>query len=371
VAKANAASRKEKVITTVLGGLLVAERLAILSGRDDELVLALTLQHAGLRLGEGIGLEREYAPPLFARAGILRVEWQLSEVEGKLIKAIPKYGSRGDVVVAPFLERLLEAHCSASIPAKCPCHGFAYVFRGLGAPRGVPKSGVTIRDVAEAAGVSAGTVSNAVTRPELVAAKSRAAVEEAVRELGWVPGSAPIEPAWHWRRSGFEEMLTMAASGRFPMRQRRRGLAGEGVPLVGEWPGARVTGRYATRRAEWCWAPVASGLTPHGLRHSLRTWMEESRVHPVLAEAQMRHEQTGVDVYRHVTGPMREEYCGLAEEAWNQALGRRLEMAGRSPVRLLDRLLQERAKGGNPVVRTRTAQEPGVIAPEAKRKQAT
>ena len=221
--------------------------MAILSGRDDELALTLTLQHAGLRLGEGIGLEHACVPPFLGRPGILRVEWQLSEVEGKLIRAIPKYGSRGDVVIAPFLERLLEAHCSAALPAECPCHGFAYVFRGLGAPRGVPKSGVTIRTVAAAAGVSAGTVSNVITRPELVAAKTRAAVEDAIRELGWLPGSAPAEPAWHWRRSGFEELFTMAASGRFPMRQRRRGLAGEGVPLIGGWPGTRVTGRYATR----------------------------------------------------------------------------------------------------------------------------
>lgn len=371
VAKANAASKKEKVITSVFGGLLIAERMAILSGRDDEFVLPLTLQHGGLRLGEGIGLEREYIPPAFARPGILRVEWQLSEVEGRLIKTIPKYGSRGDVVIAPFLERLLDAHCSATIPAKCPCHGFAYVFRGLGAPRGTPKSGVTIRDVAEAAGVSTGTVSNVITRPELVTVKSRATVEDAIRDLGWLPGSAPVEPAWHWRRSGFEEMLTMAASGRFPMRQRRRGLAGEGVPLAGEWPGARVTGRYATRRAEWCWAPVAVGLTPHGLRHSLRTWMEESRVHPVLAEAQMRHEQTGVDVYRHVTEGMREEYRGLSEEAWDDALDRRLEMADRSPVRSLDRLLQELSQGVKREVRTRSAQERPVIVLGAKRKQAT
>jgi hypothetical protein len=140
-------------------------------------------------------------------------------------------------------------------------------------------------------------------------------------ELGWLPGSASIEPAWHWRRSGIEEQFTMAASGRFPMRQRRRGLAGEGVPTIGEWPGIRVTGRYATRRAEWCWAPAASGLTPHGMRHSLRTWMEGSRVHQVLAEAQMRHELAGIDVYRHVTDEMRAEYRGLSEEAWDDASG--------------------------------------------------
>ena len=371
VAKANAAAKAEKIITTVLGGLIVAERMAILSGRPDEFALTLALQHGALRLGEGVGLERAYVPPFFARPGIIRVEWQLSEVKGKLIKAIPKYGSRGDVTIAPFLERIIADHCAASLPTECPCHGYAYVFRGLGAPRGVPKSGVTIRTVAEAAGVSTGTVSNVITRPDLVAAKTRATVEEAIRDLGWLPGSAVADSAWHWRRSGIEELFAMAASGRFPVRKRRRGLAGEAVPLVGDWPGVRVTGRYAGRRAEWGWMPVASGLTPHGLRHSYRTWMEESRVHPVLAEAQMRHELTGVDVYRHVTGDMRDELRGSAEQAWDDALGRRLEMADRSPVRLLDKLLKERATGVKPEFRTRSAQERPVIVLGAKRKQAT
>src|SRR5450756_1777222 len=343
VAKANAAAKAEKIITTVLGGLLVAERMAILSGRDDEFVMTLTLQHGALRLGEGVGLERIYARP-----GIIRVEWQLSEVKGKLIRAIPKYGSRGDVAIAPFLEDIIAAHCANVLPAECPCHGFTYMFRGLGAPRGVPKSGVTIRTVADAAGVSAGTVSNVITRPEIVAARTRAAVEEAIRDTGWLPGSAPAEPAWHWRRSGFEELFTMAASGRFPGRKRRRGLAGDCLPMRGEWPGIRVTGRYAGRRAEWCWMPVAAGLTPHGLRHSYRTWMEENRVHPVLAEAQMRHELAGIDVYRHVTEGMREELRGVAGEAWASAIGRRLEMAPGSPVRVLDRLLREAAGSRGP-----------------------
>jgi hypothetical protein len=366
VAKANAAAKAEKVITTVLGGLLIAERMAILTGRDDEFAMTLALQHGALRLGEAVGLERTYAPPAFTRPGILRVEWQLSEVRGKLIKAIPKYGSRGDIVIAPFLGELLAAHQRSALPAECPCHGHAYLFRGLGTPRGIPKSGVTIRTVAEAAGVSAGTVSNVITRPDMVAAKTRAAVEKAIADLGWVPGSAPAEPAWHWRRSAYEELFTIAASGKFPDRLRRRGLAGQPVPLAGEWPGARVTGRYAARRADLSWLPVSLGLTPHGLRHSQRTWMEENKVHHVLAEAQMRHELRGIDVYRHVTDAMREEFRGLAEEAWRAALARRLEMAPGSPVRVLDGLLRKLAATGNPGMSARNPQERPLIVLAAK-----
>jgi LacI family transcriptional regulator len=50
---------------------------------------------------------------------------------------------------------------------------------------------VTISDVAEHAGVSVGTVSNVVNRPERVAENTRARVQEAIAALGWVPnGSA-------------------------------------------------------------------------------------------------------------------------------------------------------------------------------------
>jgi LacI family transcriptional regulator len=49
---------------------------------------------------------------------------------------------------------------------------------------------VTILDVAARAGVNAGTVSRALNRPEKVAAGTRARVEAAVRELGFVPNRA-------------------------------------------------------------------------------------------------------------------------------------------------------------------------------------
>lgn len=46
---------------------------------------------------------------------------------------------------------------------------------------------VTLKNVAERAGVSPITVSRALNRPELVSPKRRARVEQAVRELGYVP----------------------------------------------------------------------------------------------------------------------------------------------------------------------------------------
>lgn len=46
---------------------------------------------------------------------------------------------------------------------------------------------VRIREVAERAGVSVGTVSNTINHPELVRARTREAVQRAIRELGFVP----------------------------------------------------------------------------------------------------------------------------------------------------------------------------------------
>lgn len=49
---------------------------------------------------------------------------------------------------------------------------------------------ITLVDVAQASGVSASTVSRALTRPELVATTTRAAVVAAVDRLGYVPNNA-------------------------------------------------------------------------------------------------------------------------------------------------------------------------------------
>lgn len=64
-------------------------------------------------------------------------------------------------------------------------------------------SPVSIKDVAARAGVSPGTVSNVLNRPEKVAASTRGRVERAIRELGFVRhGSASSLRAGHSRTIG-------------------------------------------------------------------------------------------------------------------------------------------------------------------------
>ena len=57
----------EKAVTSALGVLLIAERAALLSGRDDEFVAIVLMGFTGMRWGEVVGLETQYVRP--ARSG--------------------------------------------------------------------------------------------------------------------------------------------------------------------------------------------------------------------------------------------------------------------------------------------------------------
>jgi predicted RNA polymerase sigma factor len=69
-----------------------------------------------------------------------------------------------------------------------------------------------------------------------------------------------------------------------------------------------VRGRNAAGRADVCWLPVASGLTPHGLRHTHKTLMEEVGTPPKLMDERMGHEDGSVQaLYSHITTAMRRQ----------------------------------------------------------------
>ena len=80
--------------------------------------------------------------------------------------------------------------------------------------------------------------------------------------------------AAHWRRNGFATWLFQpAVTGWYPKKAPQ---ATRPVPVLAEpWPGIPVRGRNGSGRADACWVPIARGLTPHGLRHTHKTLMEE------------------------------------------------------------------------------------------------
>ena len=88
---------------------------------------------------------------------------------------------------------------------------------------------------------------------------------------------------------------------------------------------------------------MARGLTPHGLRHSHKTLMQELGVPAVLQDERMGHDDGSVQArYSHVTAAMRRQLLVELNEIWDRALAARRELAPRSSVAALDRLLAAR-----------------------------
>ncbi|GIJ50916.1 hypothetical protein Val02_78020 [Virgisporangium aliadipatigenens] len=331
----------ERAITTTLGILLIAERAALLSGRDDEFVAVVTMGYTGLRWGELVGLELPYLRPQH-----LRVEWQLYELDnGVFDRCPPKDESRRTLDLPDWLSMLLSDHVARNRPKRCGCHGFTYVFRGLGAANGAARRpGPKLVDVARRAGLSTGTVSAVLNSPDSVPEATRARVELAAAELGYVPGGGGGEPAAHWRRNGFATWLFQpAVTGQYPPKAPHPARP---VPVLGEpWPGIPVRGRNASGRADACWLPLAPRLTPHGLRHTHKTVMEELAIPSKLMDERMGHEDGSVQArYTHVTAPMRAQLLDGLTGRWVEALDARRALAPGSPVATLDRLLHDRAR---------------------------
>jgi integrase len=327
----------EKTITTALGILLIAERAALLSGRDDEFVAVVLMGFTGLRWGEVVGLETRYA-----RSGSIRVEWQLYELDnGELHRCPPKDDSHRTVHVPDWLGTLVAEHMTRTQPQPCSCHGLRYVFGGhRSANDAARRTGPKLTDVAKLAGVSVGTASHVLNHPEIVTEATRQAVQEAMDSLGYLRGGTAGTLAAHWRRNGFATWLFQpAATGSYP---RKAPLVARPVPITGEpWPGVPVRGRNAAGRADACWLPIAGGLTPHGMRHTYKTLMVELGTPPTLMDDQMGHSDGSVQArYAHATREMIRRLLDGLTAAWRTALAARRELSPGSPVAVLDRLLK-------------------------------
>jgi integrase len=327
----------EKVIASPLKLLLIAERLSILAGRNDEFVACVLKGYTGMRWAEVVGLEAE-----FVREQAVRVEWQLVELDdGTLERCPPKDDSFRTLDLPTWLSELLAAHLARTAPRPCVCHGRTYVFRSFGAVRRWGRGGgTTVKDIARLAGVSAGTVSNVLNWPERVTAQRRERVQAVIEEVGYFAGRTPEETAAHWRRKGFADRLFRpAVTGSYPAVGVRPGRL---VPLgPGPWPGALLRGRGADERATACWVPMAPGLTPHGLRHSHRTQMENLGTERVLMDERMGHIDGSVSArYAHVTDQMRVRLVDGLTRDWNEALAARRALDPGSAVAALDALLK-------------------------------
>jgi Bacterial regulatory proteins, lacI family len=130
------------------------------------------------------------------RAGQIRVEWQLYEMDnGQFHRCPPKDESRRPVIAPDWLITLLTEHVSRTRPGLCPCHGFRYVFNGHRAiNRAAQQPGPKLIDVARRAEVGIGTASAVLNGRAVVTEATRARVLAAIEELGYVRSRARRRP---------------------------------------------------------------------------------------------------------------------------------------------------------------------------------
>ena len=342
----------QRAWATPLEVLLVAERAALLAGRDDEFTLLITIGYTGMRWGETTGLERDLLLP-----SLINVEWQLREVSGRFHRLPPKDDSYRStnvepltpVDIPPFLAGLLAAQAGKHAPQQCTCaagHGGSgrYVF--LGPDGGHHRNSNYARRIFRPACDG--------RHPPANGGPGRLVIADATAWPGtpvasWPPAvpERPFAPPSGW---GTQRLIGTQDMGRCPscrhavrLRLDRRIIAHKNEP--GHCPGSGEPPADDTPLASWL--PVKDGLTPHGLRHGHKTWMIEDGIPEILAEQRLGHQVPGMrGLYAHASQPMREKLTAALQARWEESLRQRAAIDPHSPVPLLDNLLAPFREGG-------------------------
>jgi integrase len=301
---------KRKVWTTTLQALLLAERAAVLSGRDTDFVMLVTIAYTGMRWSEAIGL-----PPDCVHETAVDIHWKLYELNGRFYRGRPKDGSMRTADCPAFLHRLLAAHLAAQKSHRCTCKdrsdhdgvawctGSEYVFLG-----------------AESNHFRRSNYSTRIMRPAAD---------------GWYPGYNGRQP-----RPAMPVLVDTSTAwpGR-PVPPWPPALPGE--PF--QPPRGRGVLRHSAETPLASWRPILPELTPHGLRHGHETWMDDAGIAYVLQSERMGHEVPGMrGVYSHPTPRMRTTLVRALQNMWDEALAERAQLAPRSAVRALDAILTGR-----------------------------
>ena len=294
----------QRVWATPLQALLVAERAALLSGRDEDFTMVVTIAYTGMRWGETIGLERDYV-----HDDEIHVEWQLREIRSAFHRLPPKDDSYRSpnwepclpVNLPPFLADLLARQIKAQPRQRCACagqHGGSGQYVFLGPDGGHPRRSNYARRVFRPA--CDGRYQAQPSKPPRLTIVD-ASAWPGIPVTTW----APAEPGVPY------------------IRPRGRGIR----PIPEDIPVA-------------CWLPVKYGLNPHGMRHGHKTWMAEDGIPEILAEHRLGHEVPGMrGLYAHTSDRMREDLKRALQVRWEDSLRERAALHEHSPVPLLDELL--------------------------------
>jgi integrase len=251
----------QRAWATPLQALLLAERAALLAGRDDEFTMILTYAYTGLRFAELLGLEHAYLHP-----GEIRVEWQLHEIGGRLHRLSPKDDSYRSpdwepclpVDLPPFLGALLTRQAQKQ-RQRCPCaatHGGSgkYVFLS-------PDGRHCYRS----------NYARRILRP---------ACDGRYPPANGIPGKLIIVDATTWPGVPIAAWPTLQPGS--PDKP--------GTTQVYTQPRGRGIQVIPQDTPLSCWLTLGPKLTTHGLRHGHRTWMAEDGIPDILAERRLGHE---------------------------------------------------------------------------------
>jgi integrase len=335
----------QRAWATPLELLLVAERAALLADRDDEFTMLVTIGYTGMRWGETIGLERDLLLP-----ALINVEWQLREVSGRFHRIPPKDDSYRStkvepltpVDIPPFLAGLLAAQAAKHARQQCTCAAGhegsgRYVF--LGPDGGHYRNSNYSRRIFRPACDG--------RHPPANGKPSRLVVVDAAAWPGTPVVSWPPAVRGKWfdppSGRGTQRLISTGDTSRCPSCRHAVRVRLDGKTVAHKNDAGHCAGsgeQPAEDPPLACWLPVKDGLTPHGLRHSHKTWMAEDGIPEILAEQRLGHQVPGMrGLYAHASQRMREDLTTALQARWEQSLQERAAIHPHSPVPLLDDLL--------------------------------
>jgi hypothetical protein len=162
------------------------------------------------------------------------------------------------------------------------------------------------------------------------------------RLLRPLPGERFDTSTTLWPR-GTPHLVSTDGTGHCPLCGRAVKLRRDGTAVTHKTEDEHCPGSGQQPRDDAplaCWLPVRGGLTPHGLRHSHKTWMAEDGIPEILAEQRLGHDVPGMrGLYAHASQRMREELTAASQARWEESLRQRAGIDPHSPVPLLDSLL--------------------------------
>jgi hypothetical protein len=346
----------EKIWPTPLQALLVAERVAVLTGRDEDFIMNITDAYTGIRWSETMGML-----PGSLRDDELDIHWKLYELNGHFYVGRPKAGSLRTVDLPPFLAEMLAQHVSAIKGRRCTCRkpkdsdgpdehnkwctGSAYMFLTQGSSH-YQRSNYSERQFRPAADGWYPERKHHPARPVLI---DTGGPYPCLPVAAW-PAAVPGEEFTLPTGRGVTRYLSDERTGRCQICRRAIARRLDGTLIAHKAKGERCPGSYLAPGEDLAlasWLPAIKGLTPHGKRHGLKVWMDEDAIPSVLKQERLGHEEGGMSgVYGHVSDSMRQELKAALETRWQQSLRERAELSPGSAVPLLDELLakQKRAR---------------------------